>query len=148
MSHKIRSWALVGIPCLVLIAGVGLVLSKLIDPPEAKQQQELTAKEIAAKTLPNLDKDIKLATNPDITVVEVAVHHDGGSRLVGVVRNTTNHEVASVELVVDLTDKTGSQVGGVSGTVTNVPSKKEKSFTFPIHQKDAAFALVRDILSK
>jgi hypothetical protein len=146
-GQKVRSWLLIGIPCLVLVAGVGIALSNLLDPPEVKPQKELTAKEVAAKLLPNMDKEIKLATNPDIQVVEVAVRHDGGSRLAGVVHNNSAHEVATVELVVDLTDTTGSQVGGISGTVSNVPANSNKSFVFPIRQKDAAFALVRDIQS-
>jgi hypothetical protein len=148
LSHKLRSWALIGIPCLVLVIGVGVTLSSLLDPPEAKPQKELTAREVAAKLLPNMDKDIKLPTNPDVQVLEVAVHHDGGSRLVGAVRNMTSHSLPSVEVTVDLTDTTGSQLGGMSGIITDIPAKGDKAFTFPVKQKDAAFALVREIVSK
>jgi len=148
LSQKILSWALVAIPCLLLVGGIAYTLSSLMDPPEAKPQKELTAKEIAAKTLPSMEKDIKLASNPDVQVLEVAVHHDGGSRLVGVVRNVSSHQIPAVELVVDLTDTSGSQVGGVSGTIANIPARSDKPFTFVIKQRDASFALVRDIISK
>ena len=147
-GQKMRSWLLIGIPCLILVAGVGIALSNLLDPPEVKPTQELSAKEVAAKLLPNMDKEIKVATNPDIQVVEVSVQHTSGSRLVGTVRNTSTHEVASVELILDLTDTTGSQVGGVSGIIEKVPPKATKDFSFPIKQHDAAFALVREISSR
>ena len=145
LSRKIRSWALIAVPCLVLALALGVTLSRLFDPPASKPPKELSAKEVAARLLPNLDKEIKVATNPDVQVVEVAVHHDGGSRLVGVVRNTTTHEIAAVDLFVDLTDSTGSQVGAVSGTVEKLPPSATKDFQFPIKQRNAAFALVRDI---
>jgi hypothetical protein len=148
LSHKLRSWALVAVPCLLLVIGIGYTLSSLMDPPEAKPQKEMTAREVASKLLPNVDPNLKLASNPDIQVVEIAVHHDAGSRLVGAIRNTATHDVAAVELVVDLTDVTGSQVGGVSGTILKVPANSDKSFSIPIKQKDAAFALVREITSK
>jgi hypothetical protein len=149
LGQKVKSWSLVVVPCLVLALVIGVALSSLMDPPETKPQKELTAKEIAAKLLPNLDKNIHLTTNPDIQVVEVAVKRAGSaSRLVGVVKNTTTHEIAAVELVVDLTDVTGSQVGGVNGTVEKIPASATKTFEFPVHQADAAFALVREIISR
>jgi hypothetical protein len=120
----------------------------MIDPPEAKPVKELTAKEIASKLLPNMDKDFKLATNLDVQVIEVAVQRSGPPRLAGVVHNNTSHEISHVELVLDLTDSAGSQVGGVSGTIEKVPAKANKEFQFPIKQKDAAFALVREIVSR
>jgi hypothetical protein len=146
-KQKVRSWMLIGVPCLILAIVMAVALSNIIDPPEVKPAKELTAKEIAAKTLV-LDKDIKIATNPDITVTEVAVRHDGGDRLAGVVKNLTSHEVANVDLTIDLTDNTGSQVGAVSGTVEKVPASNTKAFSFPIKQRDAAFALVREINSR
>uniref|UniRef100_Q023V2 Uncharacterized protein n=1 Tax=Solibacter usitatus (strain Ellin6076) TaxID=234267 RepID=Q023V2_SOLUE len=147
-NQKIRTWLLIGIPCLLLLAAIGVMTSNILDPPEAAPVKELTAKEIASKLLPNMDKEIKLTTNPDVQVVEVAVQHGGGNRLVGVVHNNTSHELGEVELVIDVTDNAGSQVGGVSGTVLKVPAKSNKEFQFPIKQKDAAFALVREIISR
>jgi hypothetical protein len=147
-NQKIRSWLLIGIPSLLLVVAIGIATSNIIDPPEAKPQKELTAKEIASKLLPGMDKEIKLTTNPDVQVVEIAVQHHGGTRLVGVVHNNTSHEIGTVELVIDVTDTTGSQVGGVSGTVLKVPAQSNKEFQFSIKQKDAAFALIREIISR
>ncbi len=148
MSKKMRSWALIAVPCLVLAIAMGIALSKILDPPEVAPAKELSAKELAAKILPNMDKDLKLASNPDVQVVEVTIRHEGGSHLKGVVKNTTTHEIAYVDLTVDLTDATGSQVGAVSGTIERVPPSSNKDFTFPIKQRDAAFALVREISSR
>jgi hypothetical protein len=147
MSHKVRSWMLIGIPLLVLIAAIGATLA-LLEPPEVKPEKQLTAKEVASKLLPNMDKEIKLASNPDIQVVEVSVRQEGGPRLVGIIHNSSAREVAEVQLVLDLTDTMGTQLGGVNGSISSVPPNSNKSFTIPIKQKDAAFALVRDISSK
>jgi hypothetical protein len=80
-------------------------------------------------------------------VIEIAVQHGGSPRLAGVVHNNTSHEIETVEVVIDLTDNAGSQVGGVSGTIAKIPAKSNKEFQFPIKQKDAVFALVRNIAS-
>src|ERR1022692_4753065 len=42
LGRKLLSWSLVGIPCLVLLAGIGITLSNLLDPPLAKPAKELT----------------------------------------------------------------------------------------------------------
>ncbi len=146
-NEKMRSWALVGIPCLVLVIAIG-VATNFLDPPEAKPLKELSAKEVAAKMLPNMQQDFKLASNTDVQVTEIAVQHVGGDRLTGIVHNSTDREIRIVDLIIDLTDTSGSQVGGVSGSVEKIPAKSNKQFQFPIKQKDAAIALVRDISSR
>jgi hypothetical protein len=146
-NEKMRSWALVGVPCLVLVIAIG-VATNYLDPPEAKPLKELSAKEVASKLLPNMQQDFKLASNKEVQVTEIAVQHGGGDRLAGILHNSSDHEVRMVDLVIDLTDSSGSQVGGVSGSVENIPAKSNKPFQFPIKQKDAVFALVRDISSR
>ena len=145
LGRKMRSWSLVALPCLVLAIAIGVALSTFLDPPEVKPVKELTSKEVAAKLLPDMEKDIHLPSNTDVQVVEASVIHNGGSRLVGVIKNTTTREIAAVELVFDLTDTTGSQVGAVNGIVQKLPPSSNKVFQFPIKQRDAAFALVREI---
>jgi hypothetical protein len=145
LSQKLKSWSLIGIPCLVLALGIGVTLSDLLDPPEAKPIKEPTPQEITAKLLPNLEKGLQSAPTPDVKVVEIRVD---SLRLVGVLKNTTTHEIAAVELVVDLTDSTGSQVGGVTGTVEKLPPSGNKEFQIPIKQRDAAFAIVREVKSR
>jgi hypothetical protein len=144
-GQKIRSWSLILVPCLVLAIAVSIALNTFLDPPEVKPAKELSSKEVAAKMLPNIARDMILTSNTDIQVVEVSVNHTDGSRLLGVVKNTTAHEIAGVDLTLDLTDATGSQVGAVSVAVQNVPPSSTKAFQYPIKQHEAAFALVREI---
>ena len=36
LSQKVRPWIIVGVPFLVLLGAIGLSLSNILDPPEAK----------------------------------------------------------------------------------------------------------------
>lgn len=145
LKQKIRSWVLIGVPCLVVLGGVAYVLSSLMSPREVKPTKELSASEVAAKMLPDLSKDLKMGTNHDVEVVEVKVEKLGGTKLVGTVRNTTDHEIAFAEIIVDLTNLNGSQLGAVTGTVEKIPAKGTKTFETPIAQSDAAVGLVREV---
>jgi hypothetical protein len=142
LGQKLKSWSLIGIPCLVLAVGVGIVLSSIIDPPVAKPTKELTAAEITAKLLPNMDNDFKLAPVSDVQVLEARVD---GTRLSGKVKNTSTREIAIAELVVDLLDVRGSQVGAVKAIVEKIPPSGTRDFEIPIKQRSAATALVREV---
>jgi hypothetical protein len=142
LGQKILSWSLVAIPCLVLFAGIGITLSSLLDPPAPAPAKELTAAEITAKLLPNMDKDFKLAPASDVQVLEARVD---GTRLVGKVKNTSTRAIAGAELVVDLTDADGSQVGAVSVVVEKIPPSGTRDFEIPIRQRNAAAAMVREV---
>ena len=142
LGQKLLSWSLIGIPCLVLLAGIGITLSSLLDLPAPKPDKELTAAEITAKLLPNMDKDFKLAPTSDVQVLEAKVD---GTRLVGKVKNTSTREIAGAELVIDLTDVDGSQVGAVSAIVEKISPSGTRSFEVPIKQRNAATAMVREV---
>ena len=144
-GQKLKSWSIIGIPCLILAVGVGVTLSNILNPPEARPAAELTAKEISAKLLPDLDANLKLDMNSDLEAVEVKIDHTGGSHVSGVVRNRTDHDISSAHLVLDLTDINGSQVGGVEVPIQNIQAQKTKTFSHPIAQPTAAFALVREV---
>jgi hypothetical protein len=142
LSQKLLSWSLICIPCLILLAGVGITLSSLIDPPAPKPVKELTAAEITAKLLPNMDKDFRLAPISDVQVLEARVD---GTRLVGKVKNTSTRQIAIAELVIDLTDVSGSQVGAVNAVVEKIPPSGTRDFEIPIKQRNAATAMVREV---
>lgn len=144
-GQKLKSWSLIAIPCLVLAIGIAVTLSNFLDPPEIKPAKEPTAAEITAKLLPNVDKDLKFTPPSEVQVIEVRVD---GSRVVGVVKNTTAREIAVTSVVFDLTNSTGSQIGAISTTVENLPASGNKEFQIPIKQRDAAFALVREVKSR
>jgi hypothetical protein len=141
-GQKLRSWGLIAIPCLVLLGGVAITLSSYLDPPAPPPAKELTAAEITAKLLPNMDRDFKLAPPSVVQVVEARVD---GMRLVGKVKNTSAKAIAVAELVIDLTDAGGSQVGAVAAVVENIPPSGTKDFEIAIKQRNAATALVREI---
>jgi hypothetical protein len=143
LTQKLKSWSLIAIPCL-LILGVAFTVNRSLNPPAPKADKPLTAAEITAKMLPNLDTDIKHQPSSDVQVLEVRVE---GSRLVGVVKNTTAREIAATELVIDLTDAAGSQLGAVNGIVEKIPGSGTKNFQIAIRQRGAAFALIRTVKS-
>jgi hypothetical protein len=143
-AQKARPWMIIGVPFVILLGAIGVLLSNILEPPEPKPVAEPTAKEVAAKILP-LDSNLKIDTNTEIEAVEVKVDHTGGSKVTGSVRNTTNHDIHAARLVVDLTDVNGSQVGGVEVRIENIPASKVKTFSAPITQKTAAYALVREV---
>jgi hypothetical protein len=66
----------------------------------------------------------------------------GSPKLVGTLRNNTDHPV-SVEFTVDLTDVHYSKVDAVTERVEKAPAKSAVPFQFPIKDDDAAFAVVR-----
>jgi hypothetical protein len=143
-TQRLKFWSLIAIPC-VLALGVVFMLSRHLNAPEAKPVKELTAAEITAKLLPNMDKDFKLGPSSDVQVVEIRVD---GTRLIGKVKNTTTREIGSAELVFDLTDASGFQVGAVNAVVENLAPSGTKAFEVSLKQKDAAFAMVREVTSR
>jgi hypothetical protein len=146
-SQKMKSWSVVAVPLLILIGGVGLTLSKFLSPPESQPARELTTDEVASKMLPSL-KDIKIEQTHDIEVVEVRIEKGAVIRMAGTVRNRTNHPVSSADITCDLTDAGGSQVGAVTAHVEAIPAAGTKDFSMPVTQTQAAFVLVREILTK
>ena len=146
LGQKVRAWAVVGVPCLLLIGVVTLALSRYyFDPQDAPPPKEMTPGEISRKILPNIGKDIQIDTNRDVEVVEVHVQHDAGLKLSGSVRNNSASNIAAVDVVFTLTDTAGSQVGAVNWHGENLAPKAVKAFQVPIQQPNAEFALVREV---
>jgi hypothetical protein len=144
-AQRIKAWSLVAVPCLVIVGLVALALSKsYFDPPDAPPPKELSAEEITRKLLPNVARDITLDSNKDVEVVQVHVNR-ADMNVAGTVRNNTAHAIAVTDVTFNLTDKTGSQVGAVTGHIENLPPKTTKDFQFPIKQRDATLVLVRDL---
>ena len=141
--QRVKAWSVIAIPCVLALVVVVMV-SRSLNPPAPAPVKEPTAAEITAKLLPNMEKDIHLAPSADVQVIEVRVD---GAQLVGVVKNTSTHEIAVTELVMDLTSASGSEVGAVKGIVENIPPSGTKNFKIPIKQRNAVFAMVREIIS-
>jgi hypothetical protein len=141
--QKAKLWVLIGGPCLLLALSIGVALSNILDPKEPKPAPEPSAR-VSAKLLPNLAAGVSLDSKRDIEVLEVRIEHTSGSRINGVVRNTTDRDIASEHIVIDLTDMRGSQLGAVEANIEKIPASKTKAFSIPIVQRTAAFALVRE----
>jgi hypothetical protein len=143
-AQKVKLWVLIGGPCLLLALSIGVALSNIMDPKAPKPAPEPSAREISAKLLPNLAAGVSLDSKHDIEVVEVRIEHTSGSRVNGVVRNTTDRDIAATHVVIDLTDIGGSQLGAVEAIIEKIPASKTKTFSIPIVQRTAASALVRE----
>lgn len=140
-SQKLRAWSLIAVPCFVLLVGIGLTLY-FLEPREPKLVTPPSKAEINTKLLPSVDKEFKLAPPSDLQVIEVGVEN---GHVTGVVQNTSNREIASAELVIELTNAMGSQVGAVNTTVEKIPASGRREFALNVKQHDAAYALVREI---
>jgi hypothetical protein len=146
-GQKVKLGILIAAPCLIVAGFVGIALMHVFGKSTAGPAPEPTAAEVLAKILPNMAKDIKIDVNRDVEVVEVHVDHTGDIKLSGTLKNNTSRAVAA-EVVFDLTDAAGSQVGAVSGQVEGIAPNATANFQFPIKQQDAAFALVREVRTR
>ena len=140
-AQKLKSWSLALIPCLLMAVGVGYWL-RSIHPPEAAPVNAHPAVQAKSQLPRDFGKDIKFPPPPDVRVLEVRVD---GARLLGAVQNTSTRKIPLVRLIVDLVTIHNTAVGAAEVTVTDLPPSGRKSFEVPIKQRDAAYALVRDI---
>ena len=146
LGQKVARTALISLPVVLVIGGVILVLA-MRKPANLKPPEEPTAAELARRILPNLTKDLKVSSNTEVQVVEAAVRRGSAPSLSGTVRNNTGRLIRSADLVFDLTDGTGSQVGGVGTTVHDLAPGSTQRFEFPIKQQDAVLAIVREVVA-
>jgi hypothetical protein len=106
---------------------------------------EISGAELAKKLLPNMDTTLKIEVNKDVQLLDAHLEREGGMKLVGTVKNNTDRLIRTTEIVLNLTDATGSQLGAVSARVDNLAPNATGSFQIPIEQTDAAFTLVREV---
>ncbi len=146
-GQKIKSWSVVAIPLLILVGGVALSLSSYLKPTSRKSVSELSPAAAGEKMLPDF-KDLKIDSPRELDVVEIRIEKTAGTRLIGIVRNKTAHVIASADVSCDLTDADGTQLGSITGHLDNIPAAASKTFELPLRQRDAAFALVREISTR
>jgi hypothetical protein len=139
--QKARLWILVGIPCLV---GLGVVAWVFTRPaPKAAPPKEVDRAEMARNLAPELNT-LKIAPNTQIQILTAQVNREKGVRLIGTLKNISGRPITSADVVFDLTDKDGSQLGAVSVTVSNVAAGATADFSVPLIQDTAVSALVRE----
>ena len=157
LTQKIRTGVLIGTPVLVMGVFMYLALDKKFDHPasvETLAARAATAKakdkpgEITAKVLPNLDHDYATEQSRDVEVVEALVSRSGERVLSGRLRNNSDRIIRQAEVIFDLTDEDGSQLGGVLVKVEDIPAKSTAPFKMTVPQAAARTALVRELHSR
>ena len=137
VGQKILLAGLIVLPCLPVAAMIFLLGNK----PRTQGQ---TPAPVAISQPAAAAEPVKLPDS-DLEVVEVHVEHGATSALKGTIRNQTDHAIRNAEVVFDLADDSGSQVGAVSHRFAALPAGSQTEFQFPVAQRDAAHALVREI---
>jgi hypothetical protein len=144
-DQKVKVGLAIAVPCLIVVCVTALGLSHIFQAKGPGPAGELSGAELAKKLLPNMDTTIKIEVNKDVQVSDAHVEREGGMKVVGTVKNNTDRLIHTTEIVLNLTDKTGSQLGAVSVRVDNLVPNATGSFQIPIEQAEAAFALVREV---
>ncbi len=146
-GQRIKFWAVVAVPCLILIAGIAFGVMGYFDRSSSfvAEPNRPSNAEIANRMLPDLNKDLHIASNRDLVVEDVHVVAGAQDQLAGVARNNTDHAIRKAELTFELTDAVGSRQGAVSTELENIGAKSAIPFQFAIPQHGASFALVREV---
>lgn len=155
IGQKLRLGLLIGAPVLASAALIYLALDKRFDRPLSAEQQVAAkaapakaAGEITAKVLPNVEKDFTPEYSRDIEVLEASVSRGADRTLSGKLRNNTDHIVRVADVVFDVTDEDGSQLGGVAVRVENIAARSVAPFKVTVEQRGARSALVRELHSR
>ena len=147
IGHRLRLAVVVAFPCVLVVGAIGLATMGYFGSAHdaARPTPALTPEQVAAKMLPNIDKNLQIESNHDIGVSDVHIEQGSATKVAGTATNNTNHVIQDAELVFDLTDVSGSRLGAVSTKIARLPAKGSAAFSFTVPQRTAAFALVRDI---
>jgi hypothetical protein len=145
LDQRVKLWLAIAVPCLILAGVTALGLSHFFQAKLPGPAPEPSAAVLAAKLLPNMGKIGNIEVNKYVQVLEAHVELEGGAKLTGTARNNTDHLIHTAEIVFNLTDQGGSQVGAVSAQVENLAPNATVRFQVPIEQTNAAFALVREV---
>lgn len=153
LGQKVRFGFLIGAPLVAIAVFIGLAMNNYFSPAPASEQPVRVKQptgEITGKVLPNVEKDLAVSSDysRDIEVLEASVSRAGERTLSGKVRNTTDHIVQAAELVFDVTDSEGSQLGGVAVRLDNIAAGATVPFKINLPQQDARSALVREVHSR
>jgi hypothetical protein len=150
VGQKVRLGLLIGTPALAVAGLMALALNSYFDPAPSEPKVEAAPKtrEITAKVLPATQKEFSPETSREVDVVEAAITHSSGATLAGKLRNNTDHLVRAADVVFDVTDSEGSQLGGVAVRVENIAAKSTAPFQVTLEQRAARSALVREIHSR
>ena len=152
-KQKLRPALLIAIPAVLVFGALALVACLFAvvagAAPKAAPPKEVSAAEILAKLLPDLQKTSGINAYKDAEIVELRVAPGAAPRIVGAIRNKTDR-VISVEFELDLVKRVGdnaTRVGGAIGRVDKAPPNASVPFDFPAGNPEAESATVRKILT-
>jgi hypothetical protein len=143
-GQKAKRVLLVAAPILIVVlsvAGAMMYYAKKHAPPATA----LTSAEVGAKLLPDFHPDLNLDSNKNLDVLKVQFEHSGGNVMTGVFQNKTNHLINEAEVIIDLFDDSGSNLGGVKVTEANLAAGESRNFQRAIEQSNAEHAMVREV---
>lgn len=144
IGQQIRTAAVVVVPVALLVAVLFVAWSDVFRSKEAPKLKELTPAERANRLLPNFNTKIQLPANHDLDMQEVHVEHGSSTQVVGMVKNNTDHVIASAGMVFDLTDARWSRLGAVSTQVEKLEPHSATPFRFAVKQDTAEHVMVRE----
>lgn len=142
-KQKLRLALVIATPTALLVFALALVFTNVY-APKAAPPKEVSAAEMMAKLLPDLEKTANVDTYKDAEIAELRVLRDGAPRIAGILKNKTDR-VISVEFDLDLTNLDGSRVGTATERVEKAPALSSLPFEFPVHNPEVAYALVRKV---
>jgi hypothetical protein len=143
--QKLRSWLVIGAPCLVLIGLLAFGLTRR-GGAKAAPAPEPTPAQVAARMLPDYTKTVNLNSQQTLSVDEVEVEQSEPRKLVGVVRNNSDREVSSADVVCELEMRRGSRAGAVTAHLANIAPHSTKRFEVEIVQDKATTAIVTEVV--
>jgi hypothetical protein len=142
--QRVRASAVFLVPAVLVVGALVLAWSGVFQGKDAPKLKELTAAERAARVLPNFNTKIQLPSNHDLDVQDAHVEHGSPTHVAGLVKNNTDHAIASAEMAFDLLDNRGSRLGAVSTHVEKLSPHSTTPFRFTVAQDTAEHVLVRD----
>jgi len=145
--QKARTAIIVSVACLIVVGLVALGASHYFRVRERPSTQP-TAAEIARATLPDVVRSAQITTDHDMEVAEASILHGAKTMLVGSVKNNTAHPIENVRVVFTLTTAIGAKIGAVAVHVDRVNANSTAPFSLELEQENAAFALVREIVTR
>jgi hypothetical protein len=144
LGQRVRLGLLVGTPVVIVCTLVALAVSNKIAKNTAPPV-EVSAAEIAARSMPELNQSLKVPMNTDLQVEQAAVEPVSPPYVSGTMRNTSDRRYPYARAIFDLADATGSEIGTVSAELHDLAPHSVVKFRFPIQQTGAVFVLLREI---
>jgi len=147
-GQKIRLGLLVGTPALAL----GVVLFIALDSdgrlPVDQPAPAAAAPEPAPTRLRTLDKPLATDYSRDVEILEAGISGGNDHTLSGKIRNKTDRAVRIVDVIFDVSNEDGSDLGGVAVRVENIAPKATARFKVKLEQRSARSVMVRELHSR